>query len=293
MSDETEAQPVEIEAPETEVADAPLVAEAPKTEPERPWKRLPPAEKPDNRIPYERFHEVNLKANTYKAQVEERDARIHAYEEREAKLSAIKSPDDIKMGDYTDADLYLRDRDKANAAAVLRQFEDAQAQKERDRLVGQHQAQLVQTYEKNLGEAFKRNPEIKEASDFIDRLASEHNLKPHPDIAYELMIDENLGELLFDIATNQELLTEMYRGNPNDFIRKLHKMSARIDREARYATKAPVADGGDPVVALDVQKKAIGAAIPTQVSGGSATVRKDPGKMSNAEYRVWRAKINK
>ena len=291
MSDETEAQPVEIEAPEAEAAHAP-VTETPKTEPERPWKRLPPAEKPDNRIPYERFHEVNLEKNTYKTELEQARSRLKEFEERESKLSAIKSPDDIKMGDYTDADLYLRDRDKANAAAVLRQFEDAQTQKERDRLAGQHQAQLVQTYEKNLSEAFKRNPEIKEASDFIDRLATEHNLKPHPDIAYELMIDENLGELLFDIATNQELLTEMYRGNPNDFIRKLHKMSARIDREARYAPKAPAGDDADPVTALDVQRKAIDAAIPVQVSGGSVAAKKDPGKMSNAEYRVWRAKTS-
>jgi hypothetical protein len=209
---------------------------------------------------------------------------------REAKLDEIKSPDDIKISDYTDPDLYLRDRDKANAAAILRQFEEAQTQKEQGRLIAQHQAQLVQTYERNLGEAIKRDPEIKEASDLINRLADEYNLKPHPDIAYELMIDENLGELLFDITTNHELLTEMYRGNPQDFIRKLHKMSARIDREARYAPKAIAGDDADPVTALDVQKKAIDASIPVQVSGGSVASRKDPGKMSNAEYRQWVAK---
>ena len=287
MSEDTEVQLTEVDAPEVDAPEA--TPEAPKVE-ERPWKKLPPSEKQDNRIPYDRFHEVNLEKNTYKKERDEAKAELEAFRVREAKLAEIKSPDDIKISDYTDPDLYLRDRDKANAAAILRQFEEAQTQKEQGRLIAQHQAQLVQTYERNLGEAIKRDPEIKEASDLINRLADEYNLKPHPDIAYELMIDENLGELLFDITTNHELLTEMYRGNPQDFIRKLHKMSARIDREARYAPKAIAGDDADPVTALDVQKKAIDASIPVQVSGGSVASRKDPGKKSNAEYRQWVAK---
>lgn len=298
MSTETEVIAPEVEASEAESLVTPegVAPEAPKVEEAkefRPWKKTAPVEKADNRIPYERFHEVNLEKNTYKTERDTFKAELDAYREREAKLAEVKSPDDIRIEDYTDPQEYLKARDKANATAVLRQFEEQQLQKEQTRLVQQHQTQLLQTYQKNLGEAIQRNPEIKEASDFIDRLAADHGLKPHPDVAYELMIDENLGELIYDIATDQALLTEMYQGNPQDFIRKIHKMSARIDREARYAPKAPAEGEESPLVALEAKKEKIAASIPSQVRGGAANVSKDPGKMSNAEFRAWRSKNGK
>jgi len=298
MSTETEVLAPEVDATEVETPVVPegVTPEAPKVEETKefkPWKVKAPDSQPEHAIPYSRFKDVNDERKTLAAKVEEYEAKVRAYEEKEAKFSEIKSPDDIRIEDYTDPQEYLKARDKANASAMLRQFEEQQLQREQARLVQQQQTQLLNAYQKNLGEAIQRNPEIKEASDFIDRLASEHGLKPHPDVAYELMIDENLGELLYDITTDQALLTEMYQSNPQDFIRKLHKMSAKIDREARYAPKAPAEDELSPLVALEAKKKEIAASIPSQVRGGSPNTQKDPGKMSNAEYRVWRSKNGK
>lgn len=280
MSETTEVQTT---APETTTDALETTAPVVETAKEfKPWKEKAEAP-PEHAIPYNRFREVNQERNTYKAKVEEYEAKLAEIEAREAKLSQVKGPDDIKASDFTDPEEFLKARDKALAAKLMSDFESKEAERERNRLVAEQNGKLAATYQKNLSEAFTRNPEIKEASDFLDKVI-DSGVKLHPAIAQELMLDENVGELIFDITTNQELLNEMFRGNPADFIRKLHKMSARIDREARYAKK----EEEEPIQALESRKQEIAAAIPTQIKGASPAMKKDPSKMSHAEYRKWR-----
>lgn len=296
MSTETAPQPTEepIVAPIEGQEGAPTPKPEEKTESFRPWKENPPEE---DRVPYSRFREVNQERKDLAARAAAAEAKLREIEQREADLAKIKSPADIKIEDFQDPNEYLAAREKAVKAEALREFQELQNQRDRERVQRQQQQVFLETYQKNLNEAIQRNPEIREAEAFINRLATEHGLHVHPDIAYELGIDENLGELLFDIATDKALLNEMYTGNPADFVRKLHKMSAKIDREARYGKK-PGAEGGEEgagrqapeLEPLAKAKQEIDAAIPTQVRGGTPVVRKDPGKMSNAEYRQWVAK---
>ena len=107
------------------------------------------------------------------------------------------------------------------------------------------------------------------------------------------MIDENVGELIYDITTNQELLNELFKGNPVDFIRKLHKMSAKIDREARYggANKTSISEESSIEVPKALDRSAqIKLAIPAQVKSTPKYV-KDVAKMSMSEYREYRKSL--
>jgi hypothetical protein len=277
MSETTEVQTTETTAPEggleTQVQ--------PVKEVERPWKAKPEPEA--QHVPYSRFHEVYQRGKTAETRAEAAEARLRELAAREAKFAEVKGPEDIKASDYSDPEEFLKARDKALASKLLSDFETKAAERTRNQIVAKQNEELATTYQRNLNESFTRNPEIKEASEFLDRIL-DSGVKIHPAVAQELMMDDNVGELIFDITTNEALLNEMFRSNPADFIRKMHKMSARIDREARYAKK----EEGEPIQALERTKQDIAAAIPTQLKGASAPVKKDPSKMSQAEYRKWR-----
>lgn len=234
-------------------------------------------------IPYSRFREVNEERKAYEAQLRAYEERLAKYDAREAELAAIKSPEDIKPDDYDTPEEYIRAMQRATKEQAVREVEERFNQRQRDAVIAQQHQVFAQNYLKNMSAAVERNPEIAQASAWLDKYA-EHL---PAEIAHELMIDENVGELIYDITTNQELLTRMFKGNPKDFIRDLHKMSARIDREARYAASG----AGDnlPEAALKVSRRSeISSAIPSQVKA-STRGQKSIYQMSTAEYRAWKA----
>lgn len=283
----------EVEAPEsTEVethVDQPEATTAPEPAPEeyKPWKQLKQPTAPAH-IPYERFKSINDERVTYLTQLQQAEAELEKFRTREAELNKVKDPEDVKIEDYKTPEEYLAARDKAvlaKAQSVLR----AEMQQEQAEKAKQAQLEAVgNLYQTNLNEAIKRNPEIADASAMLDQYA--HHL--HPAVAYELMIDENVGELIYDITTNKELLQEMFRGDPATFIRKMHKMSAKIDRDARY-NKQPAARADEPMgvvpPVLDPKAK-LREGLPSVPRGTTATTgaRKPISEMSASEYRRYK-----
>lgn len=272
----SELEQAVIDAPEPEVNDNP--APEPEKQEFKPWKERKAAE--DNRIPYSRFQEVNEERKTYQTKAQELQERLAKYEAREKELESIKGPEDINIEDYSTPEEYLQALTKATKEQALKEADERFTQRERQKLIEAQQKSVHDGFTKNITEAIGRNPEIKEAVAFLDQYAGQIN----PHIIHEMMLDENAGELIYDITTNQELLAEMFQGNPVDFIRKMHKMSARIDREARYAPKE---EGASAPVPQAMERKAqIAAGLPTQLRG-SAKPTKDPSKMGMGEYREW------
>lgn len=277
-------QTAEVETKKPETSEAPEVVEQ-TPEPFKAWKKPASEEPKEQHIPYSRFKEVNDERKTYAAKLDEYEAQLAEYRAREQRIEEIKDPDDINIDDYpNDPQGYLKARDNALLHKAEKTWERKQLDEARARTAQDHLNTMAQNYAKNLQESFTRNPEIEEASRYLDTIAKQI----HPSIAYELMIDENIGELSYDIATDQTLLDEMLaasKGNPTDFIRKLHKMSAKIDRAVRYATN----DGNTSTPlsapkALD-RKAQIMESIPARIKATSASPTKDLGKMSPSEYR--------
>jgi hypothetical protein len=266
----------------------------PAPEPFRPWKdKKDESVVPEQAIPYSRFKEVNDERKTYAAKLEEYETKIAEYEKREKKIDEIAEPDDINIDDYpNDPKGYLKARDEALLNKAQKVWAQQQLDNERERATQNHINDLAKNYTKNLQESFTRNPEISEATSYFDELSNKKQI--HPTIAYELMIDENVGELIYDIATNQKLLDEMIaasaQNNPTDFIRKLHKMSARIDRETRYANSdtSNSDTNTEPPKALD-RKGMIMQAMPARIrSNPASSTTTDPENMSQSNYRKWR-----
>lgn len=255
------------------------------------WERA--RQKPTH-IPYERFHEVNSEKVALRSELEQTRARLAELEAKSTEIAKVVEPEDLDPADFASAAEYLAARDKALLAKAHQTWEQSQAERQQQQAMQQHIDAVSQTFTKNVSEAIARNPEIAEAKEFFDAYAAQL----HPQVAYELMIDENVGELMYDIATDQDLLAQVFRGNPAYVVRMLHKMSARINRDERYGKPT----GGDdtvpapmqrqPVVPQALQRDRIAAAVPTPVrpthKGAPINVYKHAGQMSLKEYEAAR-----
>lgn len=250
---------------------------APK--PFRAWE-LPEVETKQEpaHIPYGRFREVNEERKALEAQLSTSDARIAELTARLEELNAIKSPDDIKIEDYDDPQEYLKARDKAIKAAAVKEIEERWIAREQEK---ERQHQLIQidtAYKSNVAEAVKRNPEIQHAVNFLDK----HGEHLHPAVAYELMTDPNIGELALQITTNPQLLRAVFTADPQQVVRAIQRLSGRIDALGTSKSKDTDADAETPSI-IDQ----ISAAVPTKLRSTPVATRKDPSKMTSAQYRAY------
>lgn len=258
-------------------------ADAEKPAKFEPWKHKPESKEPQA-IPYERFKQVNDEKKAYQSKLEEYEAKIAAIEAEKEKLDKIKGPEDINIADYDDVDKYMKDVIEATKRTAVAEVEKNYQEREMRRVEEARNAEIVKGFQANIEEATKYNPDIAEAVRFVDQYAD--NIDPR--IAKEFLLDENAGELIYDIVTDQALLNRMFKGDVDDFIRTIHKMSARIDKEARRAGGAVSTKKEDTPVptALD-RKAAIKKSIPSTVKGDAKTTTKDPDKMSLAEFKEY------
>lgn len=277
MDENTEVETeVEVDDVTSEVDnDTEVEVEVPA--PFKAWE-LKPKESVSKSIPYDRFSEV----------LGERDLHARRSQELEAEVARLKEPltkkqeatlADIKLEDFTNPQDYIQAvalaAAKAEAGATREEIRKELIDEQNGKVQNEHFTQIKDTYQTNLNRSFESNPEIIEAVKVMDKY-SEYI---HPDIAYELMIDENAGELMHMIATDKDLFNDLFKGNPQDFIRKLHKMSARIER----STSNPEAPVRREPSARDLVKKT----IPTSVRPVPGKPSRDPAKMSIPEYRAY------
>jgi hypothetical protein len=274
---------VEQETPDTPVVETP--------EKFKPWEikeeeeSAPADNKRKPAIPYDRFREVNEEKKAYQAQLAEYEKELATYRSRQEQLAQIKTPADIKIEDYDDVEKYLADRDEAIKAATVADIESRFQQREIARLEQQQNEAIIDRFGKNVEEAVKYNPDIAQAVGFLDQ----HADKLHPAVARELLVDENAAEVIHDIVTNQELLTKLFRGTPDDAVRMINRLSAKIDVAARRQTASSAGGNDVPVpAALTTTAKVAPKGIPVTVKGGGKATTKDIAKMNKEEYRAFK-----
>lgn len=278
----------EVISTDTPVADnAEVGSPVTETKPEkfRPWDSKKEEEPKEQAIPYSRFKEVNDERKAYQSKLDEYEKELSQYRQKQETLKSIKSPEDIKLSDYPDSDEGLaqwqRDRDEAVIAQVEKRFADREIQRQEDA----RNAEIVNRFEQNVAEAAKYNPDIVEARKFLDQYA--HMLDNR--VAKEILLDENAGELIHDLVTDQKLLTQLFKGDVDDTIRMMHKLSAKIDKEARRGAVASSAVAKDVEVPKALDKKPI-TGIPATAKSSSKAPTKDPAKMTQKEFNEWREK---
>lgn len=256
-------------------------SQEPAPKPFRAWELPEPEAPPEpSQIPYSRFREVNDERKALQTQLAEYEAKLADLQARQEKLDQIKDPDDINIEDYDDPKEYLKARDAAIKAAAVKEVEERWIARETEKARREHLQNIHANFTRNVEEAVKRNPEIRNAVDFMDK----HGERLHPAVAHELLTDPNVGELSLAITTNPNLLRAVFSANPQDVVRAIQRLSGRIDamkmHEARSAEpSAPDSDARKDAAAV------LQAAIPTALRPAPAAARKDPSKMTSAEYR--------
>jgi hypothetical protein len=264
---------------------------APKPVVEPVWKKKP--EPVEGSIPYNRFREVNEERKTLAGRLEAAEAELTQIRARQQKLDSVKGPEEIKPEDYDDVNLYLRDLLNATKEQTKRELEQANLDRDRAKATKDHVDSIATTYQNNLAEAIKRDPEIAEVKRWFDENA---NLLQHRgSLVLELMQDENVGELMKDIAADDEIRLKFFQAPIADAIRMIHKMSARIDREARYAKREGDEDAPPRVPARTQPTPppdivaTLHSSLPTVPRSAPGKTSKDPLRMSQSEYEKWRA----
>lgn len=234
------------------------------------WELKP---KEPTHVPYDRFHDVISERDRLARELQLRETPKPVQEE----TPKPKSLQDIRIEDYTDPAEFLRDRDDALRRSIFEELTQTQQQTHQQQQAQKYIQELGTNFSKNVESSIQHNPEIQNAVEFFD--AQAHNIDAN--IVHEIMVDENAGELMHAITTDEDLLREMFNSRPQDFIRKLHKMSAKIDKSSLYGNK----EDTETEPETNSVKEKIRSTVPTQVRPSAARPSKDPSKMSIEEYR--------
>lgn len=262
---------VETEIIESEVENTqPEVKEEEKVV-ERPWKK---EKEEEQAIPYSRFKDVNEEKKLYKEKVEQYERELAELKQKvEPKKKEIEDPDELDPAEFETVKDYLKARDKVQAEKIQRDFMERMENTKRAKEEEEYRTTLITNFQKNVEETAKYNPEVVDAIQYIEKFSEKIN----PIVRKALLIDENAGDLCFEIATNPKLLEKVVSGDPVDAIRAMATWSARFTREEKKeeATKSNTDDVVDTIRAM----------VPKTVKGSISNGKKDPSKMSYSEYK--------
>lgn len=290
---EDSAQPETTEHTETEqetdVADEQTAEddESGEEKPFRAWELPKPAAKTPHAVPYDRFREVHSEREALFQDNKEMARRLQELEQQIAKANEVPNPDDLNPADFETPQAYLAARDKAIAAKIRADIKAELAQEEQQRIQAQQADQLWSTSQANLTAQAKEDPNVHAAYKFFDDYADQLQ----PVVGAELLRDPNVGHVMVRIATNKELLTQLFRGTPDQGIRLINRISARIDAERESKTRAPAGDEvPEPLQRTAQPAAARRAPAPIQVKPTGTPKRtfdlyKDADKMTLAQWR--------
>lgn len=245
----------------------------PEPKPFKAWELKP---KESTHVPYDRFQELVTQRDVLAQALQ--SVRNTQPQPQPTHQEKPKSLEEIKPEDYDDPIKFLQDRDAALRRSLLEELGHAQSQTQQQRQAQEYIENLGRTFSTNVEASISHNPEIRNAVEFFDSQAANIDA----DIIHELMIDENAGELMHAITTDEALLREMFKARPADFIRKIHKMSAKIDKASLYNKSS---DEDNDTTETNSVKQEIRKTVPTQVKPSAGRPTKDPAKMSVEEYR--------
>lgn len=243
---------------------------------ERPWNKKD--EDKDSRIPASRFSEVNAQRKEAEAKAARLEQELAQYRNKQEELAKIKSPSDIKPENYKTVEEYLAARDEAVIAQASVNAEKRFVEREQRRIIEEQHTARMTRFENNYNEAVKSNPEIADAVSWMNDNVAQHI---HPQVALELLEEDMGPEIIFEFMTDRDKLN-MLVNDPYKAIREIHKLGAKLTREAKAEAKETEKK---PVNLKPMQIQAKPAA-PAKVKG-KTVVRKSIDDMSQSEYEAY------
>ena len=246
--------------------------EVPEEKPaERPWKKREPES-----IPYNRFREVNEERKELERRLFEYESRLKSFEESKAKVSEINSIEDLnaKM-----SELSIEEYNSHLITLARKQFEQEQEKRQEQERIQKFEKDLNDNFVAKIERSAKTNPEIREAVDYLGQYATRIPAQTR----YALLTDDNAGEIIFEIATNPDLLNFIISSNPIDSARKIAKLSSNYDNISQNSTNETV-QAYVPKSSLS-PKTSQASPAPGKRKYSDAEI----AKMSSADYRKAKA----
>ena len=203
----------------------------PEEKPFKPW------EKNGEWIPRLRYNEKNEEAKRIAQEAAELRQKLASYESFENKVKEITTAEELsqKMGEMS-----VEEYNKALIRITRQEIQKEMEEVRQKEVQVKQEQELAASYMKNLEKDIAENPEIEQAKSFIE----EHAEYIPADVRYALVTDENVGKLMYDIATTEGLLEKLCKGNPLDSIKTIAKLSAKYDYQKE---SKPVVKESEPV----------------------------------------------
>jgi hypothetical protein len=228
--DNQELEQDELEAEDTTVDTDSDDSDEGEPEPKRyrAWDKQEEGEKKvAKNVSYDRFREINEERKAAESKLAEYETKLKKYEEREAQVKAITDPDDLDINDFDTPQAYLKEMNRLTKEKAIAETEERFAKREAEKAQEQYRVQVLTKFNENISRDAKSNPDVMDAVKWMDKNAGAIDDR----IKEELLFADNAGELAYRIATDENLVKEMFNGDPKAFIRKMIKLSAKIEAE--------------------------------------------------------------
>lgn len=243
---------------------------------EKPWKKEKTV--PES-IPYSRFSEVNAEKRELERRLAEYENKLSQYNQLEQKTKEITSVEELtaKAGEMD-----LNEYTQALLNIANRKFEEDRKKEAETARMAAVEKEISEVYINRITESAKKNPEITEAAEYLTQNYAKYLPR---ETRYALVTDEHVGEVIYEIATNKDLINFICTANPIDAARKIAKISAKYDAD----------------ISKSVRKPQVEAFVPKNTPTGSPKISNSAGsstrkytdaeiaRMSSAQYRKAKA----
>lgn len=238
-ADEIISAPVETEVVESEVIEQESF-NSPEPEIDEEEKEVKPVEKPwqknkvPEHIPYDRFREVNEKKRIAEEKLSEYEAKLAAYEASQNKTKSIENVDELSEL-LTNGEIDLPTYNREILKLAQKEFrQELEIEKEKER-IAKIEKDIMDSFNDKITKAIERYPDIKDAVSHLDQYA-----KYIPsEVRYALVSDDNLADVIYEIASDEELLKFVLTANPIDVHRKIARISAKYDKREEIVEERP------------------------------------------------------
>lgn len=240
----------------------------------KPWEKK---KEVSENVPYSRFKEINDERRELERKLSEYEQRVRTYEESQVKVKDIQTLDEL-TAKFDNNEINSAEYHNTLLRLAKQEFQKEQDEKARIAEQKKFEDDLNTNFVKKIESASKTNPEVVEAVNYITENFAQHL---RPETRYALLTDDNAGEVIYEIATNQELLEFVLKANPIDVARKIAKLSSKYDNKTVPEKPMPKVE----------------AMVPKQTTAKTPNIGSKPSPstryrddMSMSEYRKWRGK---
>lgn len=260
----------EVSKPDTK-PDAKPDPEATKPEEAKPEEPAKPEEKKEDPIPkgvqkrIDRAVREKYEAQAEAKMLKERLDRIEQNINQQQRVANPIDNSEPRIDNFDDFDKYVAAKAEWIASKKINETLQERERRIAEERVSTAHAKTVDSWNQRLAEATAEMPDFTEVIESSD--------VPMSDFMRDAIIDSDLGpKVAYWLANNPDEAKKIASMSPLATVKAIGRIEERLESQA----KAP--------------KKPTGAPAPLKPVGGKASVQKDPGQMSDAEYLEWRKK---